>query len=271
VHRNWVSNSGRTRYTNFGRLWHSAYPVAGHRINTFSSRALVRRRNTNNFANADNDSNIADNVSNVVPVLLEVGVGPSALEHKSSMSASRHQGARHLWIWGKCTFHLSDLKVRLSLTIQTTIVMIFVMLGDNLETKRSFLKINKITKVVFLAIQLTQLLRCRISFYNLLILSHILLIPLLVEKTPLEWPSYLLEIGLSVVQMSVNVYLLLVSIQNSIASCAWPALGSSSSETETISPAASVGPLFHVPCLFSSAGYLPLRGYLALRSSPVGS
>ena len=38
--------------------------------------------------------------------------------------------------------------------------------------------------------------------------------------------SYLLDVGLSVLQVSVNGYLLLVSKQSSISSCAWPVLGS---------------------------------------------
>ena len=52
----------------------------------------------------------------------------------------------------------SNLKVRLSLLVQTITVILFVTLADNLEAKRSFLKINRITKLMFLCIQVIQLL-----------------------------------------------------------------------------------------------------------------
>jgi len=66
-----------------------------------------------------------------------------------------------------------------------TFVIIAIMFADNPKSKLSFLMVNRITKVTFLGIQFIQLLRDQISFYNLLILSHIgalLTMPSLVEK-----------------------------------------------------------------------------------------
>jgi len=73
-----------------------------------------------------------------------------------------------------------------------------------------------------LAVQVIQLLRSQISYYNLVILSHmggLLSIPLLIEATS---DPPLIDTGLSVVQFGLNLYLLLVSTQESISSCSWP-------------------------------------------------
>jgi len=71
------------------------------------------------------------------------------------------------------------------LIIQTFIIMVAVIFADNPKSKHYFLIINRITKVTFLGIQVIQLLRGQISFYDLLILSHIgglLTMPSLIEK-----------------------------------------------------------------------------------------
>ena len=126
---------------------------------------------------------------------------------------------------GVCDFLiLLILKVRVSLALQTAIVFLIVALGDNLETKRTFLMMNRIARTMFLGVQVIQLLRRQISFYDLLILSHIqsfLAIPFLVAQVP----SRLSVSGFVLygIRTLVMLYSLAVSSQGHIqARCSWP-------------------------------------------------
>ena len=113
----------------------------------------------------------------------------------------------------------------MGLIIQTSIIMVAVIFADNPKSKRSFLIINRITKITFLGIQVIQLLRGQISFYNLLILSHIgglLTMPSLVAQPPAVNVADFLDAGVHGVTLLINLYLVFVSIQREIASCAWP-------------------------------------------------
>jgi len=116
------------------------------------------------------------------------------------------------------------------------------MLADNVESKRSFLQVNRVMKFTFLTIQVIQLVRSQISYYNLLILSHmggLLTVPLLIEELPAPALWFRIDIGLLILQFIVNVYLLLVSRQESIERCSWPLWSSvtyPTSQQLTVSP-----------------------------------
>ena len=91
--------------------------------------------------------------------------------------------------FGVClTLHFSNffliLEVRMALVVQTSIVIFFVIFGDNRELKRSFLRVNRVLRFTFLGVEVIQ--QGQISYYNLLILSHmggLLSVPLLIEAT----------------------------------------------------------------------------------------
>ena len=109
------------------------------------------------------------------------------------------------------------------LIIQTFIIMVAVIFADNPKSKLPFLIINRITKVTFLGIQVIQLLRGKISFYDLLILSHIgglLTMPSLIEKPTAVNMADFLDAGIHGLCLLINLYLVCVSMQSMIVSCA---------------------------------------------------